>query len=216
MESDEPSSKKLHDLLELFNLIQHVHEPTHIMGHTIDIVITNKDESLINNLRVTQFDLSHHFLVDFSFNAQVKQVHRSKSISFRSIRNVNMERFREDVENGLASACDSRILSTSVQNYNMVLHDIVNKHAPLKQRTIKIVDHAPWFDDEYASLRRCRRRAERKYRNTKSDADKHEYNTIKKQCISMAESKKTCIQQNDGQWIEKSSPRSCERVTRQQ
>ena len=100
MESDEPSSKKMHDILDVFNLTQHVHEPTHIKGHTIDVVITSKQESLINNLKVTPFDLSHHFLVDFSFTTQVKCIPKLKSISFRPIRNVNMERFREDVENG--------------------------------------------------------------------------------------------------------------------
>ena len=36
METDDCSSKKFKELLESYDLKQHVAEPTHIMGHTID------------------------------------------------------------------------------------------------------------------------------------------------------------------------------------
>ena len=41
---DLADTKKLHDLLYSLDLEQHVHEPTHIRGHCLDLVISRSDE----------------------------------------------------------------------------------------------------------------------------------------------------------------------------
>ena len=65
METDELYASKFREILDLYDLNQHVVGPTHIMGHTIDVVITRDNESFIQNVIITQLDLSHHFLIDF-------------------------------------------------------------------------------------------------------------------------------------------------------
>ena len=34
--------------------------------------------------------------------------------------------------------------------------NIINEHAPKKAKKIKVVPNAPWFDNEYASLKEIR------------------------------------------------------------
>ena len=40
LETDECAARRLKDLIELFDLKQHMVGPTHIMGHTIDVIFT--------------------------------------------------------------------------------------------------------------------------------------------------------------------------------
>ena len=47
VETNEPPSMKFHDLMDCFDLKQHIVGPTHIKGHTIDVVITRNKKSLV-------------------------------------------------------------------------------------------------------------------------------------------------------------------------
>ncbi len=36
---DDPNTKKFMDILSQFNLVQHINEPTHKLGNTLDLII---------------------------------------------------------------------------------------------------------------------------------------------------------------------------------
>ena len=55
---------------------------------------------------------------------------------------------------------------------------------------MKLVPDAPWFDADYANLRKLRRNAEKKYRRTGHDNDKILYTTLRKQTIQSSFDKK--------------------------
>ena len=44
--------------------IQHVNFPTHIQGHTLDIITTFGDNPEIKGVKSNEYSISHHFLVD--------------------------------------------------------------------------------------------------------------------------------------------------------
>ncbi len=56
--TEDPDSKKLMAVLSRFNLTQHVNEPTHRLGNTLDLIITRKRSIILN----------HH--VDFQISDQ--------------------------------------------------------------------------------------------------------------------------------------------------
>ena len=60
--SDNLHSNNFKDTLNIFNATQHVDFPTHIAGHTLDIVTTFKGNPSISKIKATQYDLSYHFL----------------------------------------------------------------------------------------------------------------------------------------------------------
>ena len=74
--------------------------------------------------------------------------------------------------------------------YNTALTRVVDKHAPLMTKMITVVPDAPWFDVEYANLRKLRRKAEKKYRKSHLEADKKAYKCLRKQAVNMAFDKK--------------------------
>ena len=63
VETEDSPSRKFEELINLFNLKQHVVGPTHIMGHTIDVIITPNKEFYVHDVVVKEIDLSHHFLM---------------------------------------------------------------------------------------------------------------------------------------------------------
>ena len=56
-------TKKLHDLLYSLNLEQHVHEPTHIRGYCLDLVISRSDEIDVTCVDVHPPSISDHSIV---------------------------------------------------------------------------------------------------------------------------------------------------------
>ena len=59
-------------------------------------------------------------------------------------------------------------------------------HYPPRTKQIKIVPTAPWFDSEYANLRKERRKAEKRYKRTKLSSDRAAFLSLRKQTTSLA------------------------------
>ena len=65
METDELYAGRFKDILDNFNITQHVHFPTHIQGHTLDIIATFGETPQVTNVEASGYDISHHHLIDF-------------------------------------------------------------------------------------------------------------------------------------------------------
>lgn len=58
------------DILELLDVKQNVTEPTHVSGHTLDLVITRADatDSFVYNISVLEQPISDHKVICFNLN----------------------------------------------------------------------------------------------------------------------------------------------------
>ena len=71
------------------------------------------------------------------------------------MKDLNFERFTKDVSKKLDISSQS--FGDNMRAYNEVLRELLDEHAPIKTRTIKVVPNAPWFNSEYVNLRKlCR------------------------------------------------------------
>ena len=50
---------------------------------------------------------------------------------------------------------------------------VIDCHAPLKNKTVKVGPAVPWYNDEIKAAKRLRRKAERTWRRTRSPSDLH-------------------------------------------
>ena len=137
VETQTANAKQFNELLDLYGLHQHVLEPTHVKGHTLDLVITPKKDGFLKDVEISPLDLSDHFLIDFKLAAEsVKR--EQKVIRYRSLKNVDVVKFGEDVRNQLA-APHTHELGPMVLDYNTNLSNLVSEHASWKTRKIKVV-----------------------------------------------------------------------------
>ena len=50
------------DILEAFNLINNVNFPTHVVNHTLDLVINQQDSKIIQSIERGELFSDHHFI----------------------------------------------------------------------------------------------------------------------------------------------------------
>ena len=103
----------------------------------MDIIASSQNSLTISGLQANEYDISHHFLVDFC-------------IAISPELKVNHVAFATDISNQLYLS-DSVSFGENVKAYHDVLASVLNEHAPMKSCIIKIVHNAPWFDHEKKS-----------------------------------------------------------------
>ena len=101
-----------------------------------------------------------------------------------------MDQFNKMVATKLDALPVTKDLKAKVRSYNTALRQLVDEVAPVKSKVIKLVPNAPWFDEEYANIRKLRRKAEKRYRRTGLERHRVEYMVLKKDAIRSAFEKK--------------------------
>ena len=56
-------------------------------------------------------------------------------------------------------------------NYNATLSRMINRHAPLKEKTLRARPRVPWCNADIDNAKRIQRKAERRWRKTKLLSD---------------------------------------------
>ena len=149
-------TSKFLSCLDSFGLIQHVNEPTHVAGHTLDVVITWDNDNIISNIEVIDPCFSDsagrvtrdHFAVTLNANAS-KPAPVRKTVYFRKIRGIDIDLFKSDIQ---ASECfKSKSFPTDmdelVDSYTAELSSLVDKHAPVRTKSIVLRPSCPWYSD---------------------------------------------------------------------
>ena len=83
-------------------------------------------------------------------------------MTYRSWKSVDHDQLRKDIGDAFSEFTCSDVES-AVHNYNEVLQNIVDKHAPEKTRVVTIRPEAPWYNSNLADEKRLKRKYERKY-----------------------------------------------------
>ena len=158
--NSETYSVMLKKTLKDYALKQLVNVPTHVRGHTLDWLITNACE-LVVDLNVHDRCLSDHFLISFNLPLSKPRQLR-KSVISRNLRAIDIATFRSDV-----AAMLSRSSATDLYTrYITCLRGLLDSHAPLTSRSVTDRPSAPWMSYEIKRAKRLRRCAERRYRKT--------------------------------------------------
>ena len=167
----DPMSIKLADSLEVFDLKQWISEPTHTAGNTLDLVITRQENSWISSCIVDELISDHNAIqVNLDIN---KPPRLKKSITTRKTRNINFHNYRRDLKAFLAEQmqkCDENSLDALISIYERS-SDVLDKHAPLIERTITLREPTPWNTDDIKKAKIAKRKAEKRWLQTRNESD---------------------------------------------
>ena len=75
--------------------------------------------------------------------------------------------FAHDLNNSTLVTCPASDIDSLLEQYNTGIAAVVNKHAPIIQRTIHVRARQPWRTDDLQQMRQETRRAERRWRRTR-------------------------------------------------
>ena len=168
--AEDPDSIKFLDLIESFGLQQHMKHATHKSGHTLDLIITRHCVSIISAEPIPGQYLSDHLSTSCSLQIE-KPSFVSKTVTYRKWKSVNTENLNRDLMESDLCQNTPDDLESLVACYNNTPKTTLDKHAPLKSKTVTIRPCVPWFSDKIKEAKRQKRKAEDKWRSSKLDAD---------------------------------------------
>ena len=149
------------DLLDSMGLQQQKKQPTHIHGHTLDLLITRQSDVIVAKEPEIERYFSDYAVVlcDLMTAVSASKVTHAE---FRKLKAINKQQFLEDIRNSSLYRDPPNTLDELVECYNNTLRSVLDKDAPVRARHLKSQSRPPWFNDEIVKARRERRSAERK------------------------------------------------------
>jgi len=159
----DPSALRFNDLVESFALRQHVTGATHILGGTLDVVVTKSDDTP-SSLIVTDVGLSDHYLVTWYVNMRRTSARTYVTSERRLWKNLDVASFRSALCS--SALCTANLTAETLDadamaaQYNQVMTTILDDLAPLKTTTYRVRQSDPWYNDECRSAKRSARKLE--------------------------------------------------------
>ena len=145
------NSKTFHLLIDLFDLIQKVNFPTHIHGHTIDLVLTRSNNDNISNVHTTDA-FCDHFSISFTLNLSTPRSQNNATVTFRKYHKIDKEKMKTDL-----------LASELINNPSKVLftNNITLSCPPLLTNTHHLIRNTPrqskfpgWVDKTVIATKR--------------------------------------------------------------
>ena len=93
---NDSDSTKFLDLLESFSLQQHVVGPTHIHGHTLDLVITRQSDQILRSTPQVDSDFSDHASL-FCHLHSIKPSFSTRTLLFRKFKSLDVDSLNDDL-----------------------------------------------------------------------------------------------------------------------
>ena len=168
------SAQRFLQLLETFNMEQHIREPTHRSGHTLDLMITRAEENIASNFSVHDPTISDHFAVLCTLVLRKVPFER-KRLCYRKLKSIDVSELRADIANSSLMNDDVEDVIVLMDNYNSVLSTLLDKHAPIKECVVTVRPAAPWYTEVVIEEKRMRRRLERRWRGSGLSVDREMY-----------------------------------------
>ena len=116
-------------MLDLHNLHQHIQKPTHISNHTLDMIISRKDSSLVSSPMVVNTLPSDHFAVRCYVDI-IRPGPSTKCVKSCQTRKIDNQQFQCDISSALEfDSSNTASLDDLVIKYNTKLSNTLEKHA---------------------------------------------------------------------------------------
>ena len=174
MESDtDKDAVSFKELLNTTGLVQHVREVTHENGHMLDLVITRADDSIIKSTMVGVLFSDHH-TISCVLNVGKPPLPK-KQICFRSYKKIDIPKFKEDLLKMPILTNPEPTLDNLLEQYNSNISAVVDTHAPSQTKTVSIRPYTPWYNDNIHQEKKKRRKAEKRWHDSKLEIHKQIY-----------------------------------------
>ena len=137
IDSSSSDAGRLSGILDSFDLHQYVDFPTHIHGHSLDLMTSSPGCNVVS---VSASDLiSDHLSVAASLQTPSNHSRTiPQTIKYWKLQSINMEAFKADIQNSDLIRYPKTNTTEVAQQYNSVLYTLSNFRAPLASKKIFI------------------------------------------------------------------------------
>ena len=115
------------------SLTQHVVEPTHEYGHTLDLVITRESDNLICGRPAPDILFSDHLALLFKLKTARPPL-KAGRVSFRKLRSIDRDAFMDEIRSSELLQMDTDDPDKLTALFNNILRSLLDRHAPVKHK----------------------------------------------------------------------------------
>uniref|UniRef100_A0A3P8P5K8 Reverse transcriptase domain-containing protein n=1 Tax=Astatotilapia calliptera TaxID=8154 RepID=A0A3P8P5K8_ASTCA len=162
----DPATKEFLNILHCLDFIQHVTQPSHNRGHTLDLVITHGLSTSVSS--VVDLAVSDHYCVFFNITGFIQRETSVRTMRRRYLTSevaANFTRVLDECPPVILPAPCDLIFSY----FNSKLKKSLDSVAPLTTKKINVKHASPWRNEEVKKLKRNCRAAERRWRKNKNN-----------------------------------------------
>ena len=163
------ATKHFQSLLDSFDLLDHVQQPTHKFHHQLDVFITRRDKQP-PVMRVDPPLISDHSLLTATYSVAVGNVASPRlRVSRRKWSALNVDKFTEDLMASDLLCSPPYGVDEYFSCYDSTLTSLLDKHVPTVCVTQYARPESPWFDTECHLMKARTRKLEKRYRKRPSE-----------------------------------------------
>ena len=130
-------------------------------GHTLDVIMCQDTDKLVQEVQVGDMITDHRLLL---CNVHHPKPHLQKITG--AFRSIDLPSFRTDISQRLGYLDVNLSVTDLMDIYDTQLTNVLNKHAPPKEKSILIGPHKPSFLDDLHLAKSEKRKAEKLWRRT--------------------------------------------------
>ena len=151
-------------------------------------MLTTEESSLRLSDVTSSYYISDHSFVSAKLSIEKPPLIRKK-INVRKLKSINTELFRKSLTTVNSRVLTSQSLCEAIEAYNDTLLQILNEHAPVREKTITVREVVPWFSKDLGKLKTQLRCLERTAVNLRNSEFWQEYRHVRNcynKCIKWA------------------------------
>ena len=185
LDEDNECTKAFNDVMDSFNLLQIITQPTHSGGHILDVVICPRESSLLkpSSLKVIDSGICNdqglialdHKAIHLELSSN-KPERKKKTLTYRPLKRMDKREFTLDLTSKMRTCWDDPPVMDALGQYNAILRSTLDYHAPLLQSTVTERSNTKWYTNDMLICKREKRRLERKKERTKLQVDQDIFN----------------------------------------
>ena len=149
---------RFNDIFQCCSLIQYVNGPTHILGHTLNVLICPCDSDFVRNVSVGDY-ISDHAAILRKFDFSTQTTCTKKLVSYRRYLRIDIDQFCNDLSCILFVRSPEGNAAELYDQYVVGVTQVLDKHAPIISRMAKRQSDE-WLSDSYRMARSLRRQFE--------------------------------------------------------
>ena len=161
-----PHASNFIDLLNSFDLHQHVNFSTHTSGNTLDLLISRSSSNIIQSVDFLVPALSDHYALLTAIQLPKKPRMPRITKFIRRLKSIDLHSFKADLLRTDVFCSPSSDASMFADQLCSSLTNTLDKHAPLIKITVPTRKSNPWFTEEIRSAKRLRSHLETIFRKT--------------------------------------------------
>ena len=127
---------RFNDILQCCGLVQSVSGPTHLLGHTLDVLISPCDSDFVHNVSVGDF-ISDHAAIRCQLDFSHPSTSIDKWVSYRRYHRIDIDQFRNDLNNILFVWSPEGTAAELYDQYITGVTQLLDKQAPIILRKAK-------------------------------------------------------------------------------